>query len=73
VIGDGLGADDLALGEVRQLQVFEEQIDEFVARQGEAEIIFPVAVRAAFRSAATAPALRARDGVAGYLVLSPRQ
>ncbi len=59
-----LGVHHPALREIGQFQVFQEQIDELVARQGEAEIVLPVAVRAAFRAAAARAALRARDRVA---------
>ena len=59
-----LGVDHPALGQVGQFEVFEEQVDEFVARQREAEIVLALAVRAAFRAAAARAALRARDGVA---------
>ena len=58
-----------ALGEIRQFQVFQEQIDEFVARQREAEIVLALAVRAAFRASAAGAALRARDGVAFDVLL----
>ena len=61
---DALGVHHAALREIRQFEVFQEQIDELVARQGEAEIVLPLAVRAAFGPAAARAALRARDGVA---------
>ena len=43
--GHRLGVDHAALGQIGQLQVFQEQVDEFVARQGEAEIVLAFAVR----------------------------
>ena len=64
-----LGVDHAALRQIRKFQVLEEQIDELVARQGEAEIVLALAVRAALGTAATAAALRTRDGVAFDVLL----
>ena len=38
------GFGELALGEIRQFEIVEEQVDEFVARQHEAEIVLAVAL-----------------------------
>ena len=54
-----LGIRDLALREIGKFEVFQEQIDELVARQGEAEIVLALAVRAAFGAAAAVAAAAA--------------
>ena len=54
----------LALGQVRQFEVFEEQVEELLPRQGEAELVLALAVRAALGAAAAGPASEGGDRVA---------
>ena len=68
-----LGIDHATLRQVRQFQVFQEQIDELVAREREAEIVLPLAVGTAFGAAAAGAALRAGDRVAFDILLVARQ
>src|ERR1700722_7762878 len=58
-----------ALRQIRQLQVFQEQVDELFARQSEAEIVLPLAVRTTLRAAAALTTLRAGDGIAFDVLL----
>jgi len=62
-----------ALGQIRQFQVFQEQIDELVTREGKAEVVLAIAVRTAFRPAPSAAALWPWDGVAFDVLLVARQ
>src|SRR5262249_38300913 len=52
------------LGEVGKLEIIEEQVDEFLARQDEAEIVLAAAIGAAFGAATAAPTARPLDRVA---------
>ena len=65
----GLRVHHAALRQIGQLQVFQEQVDELVARQREAEVVLALAVRAALGAATTAAALRTRDRVAFDVLL----
>src|ERR1019366_118473 len=73
VPGDRFHRRDFAFREIRQLQVFQEQLDELIPRQGKTEIIFPLAIGAAFGTATAVTTARTRDGVAGHIFLVARQ
>src|SRR5271154_2067290 len=66
---NALGIDDATLRQVREFQVLQEEIDEFVAREGEAEIVLPFTVGAAFGAATAGAALWAGDCVAFDILL----
>src|ERR1700693_2914875 len=61
---DAFAVHHAALREIGQLEVFQEQIDELVAREGEAEVVLTVAVRASLGTATARATLRAGNRVA---------
>jgi hypothetical protein len=61
--GDGLL--EVGLDEVRKLQLLEQDVEIFIAAEGEAEIVLALAVGAAFAAAPAATTLRLRQLVAG--------
>ena len=65
--------DQPALRHLRQFEVVEEEVEEFLAAEDEAELVLARAVRAALAAAAPAAARRTRDLVAGAVFLVARQ
>src|SRR5262245_30688220 len=61
------------LDQVRELQVIEEQVEEFLLRQRKGEFILAFAIRTALAASAAAPALRLGDLVADPILLVARQ
>ena len=68
-----LGVRHAAFREIGQLQIFEEQVHEFVVREGEAEIVLPFAVRASLGAAAAGSTLGPREEVSFGVFLVSRQ
>ena len=64
---------ELHLDQVRQLQIVEEQIEEFFLGQGEGELVLALAVGAALAAATASAALRLGDLVADLVLLVARQ
>ena len=64
---------ELDLDQVRQLQIVEEQVEEFLLGQREGELVLALAVGAALAAAPAAAALRLGDLVADPVLLVARQ
>ena len=63
-----LGFRELALGEIRQFQIVEEQVDEFVARQDEPESVLAVALPGAVEPSAALTRARKHVALDEFLV-----
>ena len=55
---------DLLLDQIRQFEIFHEDVEEFLPAQHEPEIILAVSVRGAFRAAPPASTIRPWNGIA---------
>src|SRR5438046_10562320 len=63
-----MGAAELGARKPRQLEIVEEDLHEFLARQREHEIVLTVALAALAAGAVATGAFRPRDAIAGHIV-----
>ncbi|CAH1688264.1 hypothetical protein CHELA1G11_20222 [Hyphomicrobiales bacterium] len=69
----GLGVHETPLGEIRQFEIVEKEIEVFLFRQDETELVLPIPSLTGLGTRSTASAARTRDGIALDIFLVSRE